>query len=73
MTSIIQKNKGNVANYQDIFASFKVAVDGLPRNASLVSVLFIGGLLNFINFINLVVRSVFAVLSDNAFRRSNVT
>ena len=53
MTSIIQKNKRNIANYQDIIASFNVAVDGLPRNASLVSVLFIGGLLNFVNLVAL--------------------
>ena len=70
MSSIKQKNKGNVANYQDIIASFKVAVDGLPRNASLVSVLLIGGLLNFVN---LVACPSFAVLSDNAFRQFNVT
>ena len=69
MTCIIQKNKGDVANYEDIFASFKVAVDGLPRNASLVSVLLIGGLLNFVN---LVACPSFAVLSDYAFRQFNV-
>ena len=70
MSSIKQKNKGNVANYQDIIASFKVAVDGLPRNASLVSVLLIGGLLNFVN---LIACPSFAVLTDNAFRQFNVT
>ena len=65
MTCIIQKNKGDVANYEDIFASFKVAVDGLPRNASLVSVLLISGLLYFVY---LVACQAFGVLPDNAFR-----